>query len=229
MRTGVTLADLRKELQIEAGLTTSATASQSVERLNHILNRTERLLYATGEWASQDHEEEVIVPANSQFVNLPNQITFTEVDYVHVLYGDDWLEISHGIGPHERSVYSGTQRATPIQRWEVRAPGNTDFEVWPVGNVEQTLRFKGSKTIGGMVQDIDTCTLDGDVLVLSAAAEILGRDRKEDAALKLEMAKSLKATILKKQGAAKRETLSLSGGHASRLRPGIDYIPPGSS
>lgn len=230
MRTGVKLSELRKELQIEAGFSTqNGGAGQTTERLNHLLNRLERTLFVEHEWPALTTEEEVAVAADAQYVNLPTTINFTQINSVQVSYGTVWLPVTLGIGATERSQYSTTQRANPIRRWEIVAPGNVEFEVWPIGNVAQTLRFEGNKSPGGMVDDTDSCTIDGDVLVLSAAAEILGRDRKEDAALKLGMAKTLIEKIMVKEGSAKRESINLGRGKRTMgLRPGIDYIPPGA-
>lgn len=229
MRNGVTLATLRDEVLIEAGFETDAGhAVYSKQRLTQMLNRMERYMQQIDDWPSTEFEEEVTVAPDAQFVNLPTNINFTMIDTVHVAFGDDWLPVYHGIGMQQRSIYNSTQRATPIMRWEIRAPGNVDFEVWPIGASQQTLRFSGSKKLGVMATDSDTCTLDADVLVLRVAAEILGRDQKDDASLKLKMAEELTNSILKRQGSAKQTNISLIGREATRLRPGIDYIPPGS-
>lgn len=229
MRNGVTLATLRDEVRIEAGMSTDAGHSiYSTERLNQMINRTERRLAQIYDWPNMEFEEEVTVAANTQLVNLPTNINFTMIDTVHVAYGDDWLPITHGIGARERSIYNDTQRATPILRWEIEAPGNAQFEVWPIGNVQQTLRFSGTKSFGGMLKDTETCVLDADVIVLNVAAEILGRDDKADAQLKLSMADDLAKSIIKRQGSFKTEDINLGRRPGRTLRPGIDYIPPGS-
>lgn len=229
MRSGVPLHQLRKEVMIEAGLSTKAGhAVFTEERLNQLLSRNERNMATEDEWPGLNFEEEVVVLANAQTASLPTNITFTEISAAFVKFGTDWLPIQHGIGAAERSLYDDTQRATPIRRWEVEAPGTSTFEVWPIGNADQTILFEGSRILGGFEDDNDTCTLDADVLVLRVAAEILGRDRKEDAAYKLDKARELTNAITKKQGSAKRESVSMVGRRGKRLRPGIDYIPPGS-
>lgn len=227
MRNGVTLATLRTEILIEAGLSTDAGHSiYSEERLNQMINRTERRLSQVFDWPNMETEEQVTVTANTQYVNLPTNINFTNIDTVHVAYGDDWLPVQHGIGARERSIYNSTQRAEPIMRWEIQAPGNTQFEVWPIGATAQTLLFSGTKNIGAMTDDTDTCVLDADVLVLYVAAEILGRDQKDDAQLKLQMARELADSIIMRQGSTKRENINLGPQKTVTLRPGIDFVPP---
>jgi hypothetical protein len=232
MRSGVTLADLRKEVLIETGASTDAGhAVFAVEHLNQLINRTERWMAMERDWGGLEFEENVSVAADTQFVTLPTNINFTEITGASVLFGSEWLTIYHNISLNDRSLYSDTQRATPIQRWEVQAPGNVNFEVWPIGSQAQTIRFVGEKKLGAMVNDDDTCTLDGDVIVMRVAAQILGRDRKEDAALLLKMAETMTDNIVKKRGSLKAETLNLGRGGADRppLRPGIDFIASGDS
>lgn len=230
MRTGVPLHILRKEVLIEAGFSTdSGHAVFSQERLNQLLARHERMMAREDTWPGIHFEEQVAVAANERYVNLPDNINYTDVSDVSVSFGDMWLPVKYGINAGHRSIYNEDQRATPIMRWEVVAPGNEQFEVWPIGAAAQVLLFSGSKALGQFETDEDTCTLDADVLVLRVAAEILGRDQKQDAAYKLEAAKKITASIIKGQTAT-REQINMGGTRSGRtLRPGIDFIPPGSA
>jgi len=228
MRTGVTRATLRKEILIEAGYSTeTGHAVFNEERINQLIARHERMMGVEDEWPGVNFEEQVTVAANAQYSNLPTNLKFTDITNVSVSYGDDWLPVTYGIGARERTAYSATDRAAPIQRWEVVAPGNEQFETWPIASTAQTLLFEGSKALGGFEDDTDTCTLDGDVIVLRVAAQILGRDRKEDAGLMIEMARRLTDDILKSQAATRGQT-ELGKRPRKPLRPGIDYIAPGS-
>lgn len=228
MRTGVTLETIRREALIEAGLSTDGGHQVfSKERLDQLIRRHERMLANEYDWPDMIFEETVAVPANTQYVDLPEEITSGQISSVHVLFGSDWLKVTQGIDARNRTIYSSTQRATPIMHWQTVAPGNTEFEVWPIGGEAQTLLFRGQKTVGEMTEDNDTCTLDADVIVLRVAAEILGRDQKADAALKLDAARALIQNILKNAHATRGQT-SLTGGSQPYLRPGIDYIPPGA-
>lgn len=229
MRNGVSLSDLRNEVLIEAGFSTEAGHSAySEERLNQMINRHERLMAVDYDWGAMTFEEDVVVAADARYVSLPEDISFTMIDSVAVAYGDDWLPVLHGIGSYQRSLYNETQRSTPIMRWEIVAPGDEKLEVWPIGNISQTLRFTGSKKIGEMKKDTDVCSLDADVLVMRVAAQILGRDQKEDAALMLQQADAHARAVTKRQGSMKSGEINLGRRRGVRLRPGIDYIPPGA-
>jgi len=236
LRNGVTLNVLRREVQIEAGLSTnSGHTVLSQERIDQMLRRTERLMADEDEWPNMHYEEEVTVSANTRFVTMPTSMNASGVDSVHVLYGDDWIPVTRGIGAVERSVYDEDQRATPINRWELRPPQaaqsattlttNTQFEVWPVGDVGQTLLFQGAKALGVFVDEGDVCSLDADVIVLRVAAEILARDNKQDAEFKMSLARKRTTDLLKRLGATQSKSISQVARPKRLPRSGIDYIP----
>lgn len=228
MRTGISLATIREEVMIEAGLSNQPGHSAfSTPRLNQLINRTERMMFTRDEWPTLHFEQTTVVPADAQYAPLPADISFTMIETVHVSFGSEWLPVKSGIGARERTIYNETQRATPIQRYEFRVDRPTEIEVWPIGAQEQRLMFAGSRTIGGMVEETDLCALDADVIVMRVAAKILGRDNQADAALLLQEAEALTNTLLKRQGSVKREPINMGRTKGRMLRPGIDFIPPG--
>ena len=228
MRSGVTLATLREEVMIEARLSTQGGhATYTVARLNQFINRTERFLYDEHEWPLEHLEETVTVAADARYTTLPSTIPFTQVETVDVLYGDQYLPVKYGIGARERSIYDADERAEPITRWEIQQDNPTQFEVWPIGQTAQTLLFQGRPAIGAMVNESDTCALDADVIVARVAARILGKDNQADAQLLLQEAEQRVQTLMKKQGASKRDNPNMGRRRRPMLRPGIDYIPPG--
>lgn len=229
MRIGVALSDLREEVLIEAGISSDAGFGVEHHRtVDQKLRRMERLLATKYDFPAMNVEETVTVDADARYADMPANLTFSDIRLVSVAYGSEWLPITHGIGPRERTIYNTSQRALPIQRWEVQAPGNVNFEVWPIGEVEQTLRFEGQKSPGTMTKDTDVCVIDADALVMYAAAEFLARDSKADAELMISNAVAHINEILKagtiQSGAV---TQTMPGGRV--WRPGIDYIPPGST
>lgn len=229
MRSGIRLATIRDEVMIEAGLSLQAGhAIYTTSKLDQMINRTERMMRLKEEWPDQQVEERVTIPADAQYVDLPATITFTEIESSHCSYGDEWLPINHGIGARERTIYNDSQRAMPIQKYEISATRPTQFEVWPVGSADQTILFQGTKTVGAMIAEDDICALDADVIVMRVAAQILGRDNQADAQLLLKDAQDHVDMLMKKQGAVKRGAFNLGRGKTRSLRPGIDYIAPGS-
>lgn len=229
MRSGIALKTIRTEIAIEAGFSTdSGHLAYSAERLNQMINRVERMMANMDEWPTRNNYAEATVTADTQFHTLPTSFDFTGIDTAWCQFGSEWLEVKHGITQYDRSLYSATQRAEPVRKWMVRQTDNTEFEVWPIPGTQQTMRFEGSVKLGSMAADGDVCILDADIIVMRVAAQILGRDKKDDAALLLDNAQKLTQAILKRQTMNKSGSFSLSAGlnQRARLRPGIDYIPP---
>lgn len=230
MRSGVALKTLRKEVAIEAGFSTdSGHLAYSTERLNQMINRVERMMANMDEWPTQNTYGAVAVTADTQFHTLPAGLNFTGIDTAWCQFGSEWLEVKHGITQYDRSLYSATQRAEPVRKWMISQSDTTQFEVWPIPGANQNMRFEGSATVGVMAADDDICVLDADIIVMRVAAQILGRDKKDDAALLLDNAQKLTTAILKRQTMNKSGSINLGAGlsPSPRLRPGIDYIPPG--
>lgn len=230
MRSGIPLSTLREEVLIEAGLSSQPGHSTfNIDRINQMINRTERSMIVENEWPTLAFEEEITVAADAQYVDLPSNISFTMIENIYVAYGSEWFRLTSGIGANERTIYNSTQRALPISRYEYRANNPTKLEIWPIGGVEQTLMIEGSKTVGAMREETDVCALDADVIVMRVAAAILGRENKADAELLLSQATTLANQLTKRQGSAKRENINFGRRKVQTRRPGIDYIPPGST
>jgi len=92
-----------------------------------------------------------------------------------------------------------------------------------------TLRINGRRALSAMVADADYSTLNGSLIGLHVAADILARNKAEDAKVKMNEAQRLLRNLARRQTANKRKPFVLGGGipssWAQQLRPGIDYIP----
>lgn len=229
MRNGVPLHELRKEVQVEAGLSSEEGATAfSKDRLNLLINRVERMMKSMHDWPTQNYEIFTLIPADTKRFAFPLNVTVRSIRSVHVEFGQQWLEVSKGVSPAERGLYTDQMRAAPAMRWDYDVAHPDMFEIWPISQQQQRLMFRGQKAVGAMEDENDTCTLDADVIVLRVAAEILGRDKQEDAAIKLQMAESHTQAVLKDMGTTS-SPVSLSGRAQRVIRPGIDFIPPGSN
>ena len=223
----IELHELRKEIQVESGLSSEEGATAySKDRLNMIINRAERSMKTRNDWPTQRYEVTASTVADQARMDIPQGVSIKNIRSIHVLFGQEWLPLVKGIGPRERTIYTSDMRAAPAQRWDyiVSEPGK--IELWPIGSSAQTLMFRGQMEVGTMVEENDLCTLDADVIVLTVAAEILGRDKQEDAAYKSQLAAELTQNILKDMNASS-EPVSLARRPERIRRPGIDYIPPG--
>ena len=235
MRTGVTLATLRKEVQFEAGLSSApGHSTQHAERIDHRLNRVEREVALNYTWPTRTIERNVIVGANAQFAVMPVNLTFTMIKTVWCLYaGDQWSPVTHGIGAAERSAVPYTRRQQTTRRWEILSTasanyvaGVAEFEVWPISPVAETLRFTGEVVPGEMSLDTHTCVMDADVLVLIVAGEMLAKADPETAKVLLAKAQARITKLQARQVGMKLPEVNLAGRPRSRPRAGLDYMPP---
>lgn len=225
MRSGISLATLRQEVLIETRVSTvNGQSAQMPDRIRQLLNRFERDYATRFSWKSRRFEAQVTVPANTATATLPSGMSFTMVSEVWCQSGSDWLPVAHGIGAAERSLYPTGTTGSPICRWEVQSADPQTFEVWPVSAQAEVLRFTAERAAGQMVNDGDLCVLDGDLLVLRAAAEILKPTDMKDAQDKARQAEEL-AFAIQTREASTAPVAVLSARPRPRLRPGLDYIP----
>ena len=229
MRENVELHQIRSEVQIEAGISSEAgNTAYSKERLNHMINQTERLLAAQHTWPLRHYEITGTVAADGRYTAFPTGVTPTSIRDVRVLFGDQWLPMNMGITPGDRSIYNETMRSSPAQKWDINVARPGQFEIWPISSSAQTLLFRGQRVIGGMVQENDTCVLDADALVLTVASVILAADKSEIAAYKARQASDHIANLMK-QITTTAEPVNLGRRRQIAVRPGIDFIPPGGA
>ena len=92
-------------------------------------------------------------------------------------------------------------RSDPVWRWDYYLQDGSQipqWEAWPIpatdaapGTLEGAVRIHGTQKLTKLVNDIDTCIIDGDLIVLYSAAEILAKMHSPDANAKLENANTL--------------------------------------
>lgn len=232
MPTGVQLTELISDLRHECGH--SATVAHGVnsrEQLAYVLRRTQRLLADQHDWPILDAYQNVTLANGVRYYAYPSSINFERTGDAWVKVATVWTKLDYGITPEHLSSYDSDDgfKAWPPQRWQ-HTPDTGLIEVWPVPDQAGTLRLRGQKALGAFVSDSDTCTLDSTLIVLTAAAEILGRQKAEDATLKLQMAQQLLVRLLARQRSDKTKPFVIGGGSdgSSRVpRLGLDYVPSG--
>ena len=97
----------------------------------------------------------------------------------------------------------------------VAAPGPLPSDSGVVGgSLEGNIRFTGIRFLRPFNADADRCDLDGDMIVLYAAAEILMRDRKDDAQAKLQAGTTLYMKLRGNQ--EKNRSFNLNGGDSDK-------------
>lgn len=233
----LTLAQMLDRLKGEAGISQNAAHALSVrDSYIQLLQRTQEELYIQHEWPHLKVQRQMALPAGQRYHQYPADLEFTGINQAWSVDGGNWYPVGFGIDPIMFNDYNSDagERSTPLQRWDNyadAADGNM-FEVWPIPDVDTVIRFEGRKKLGPLIEDTDKSTLNGIMIVLYAAADLLARSKAEDAPLKLQRAQQFLRAVKVKMGANKTGPFILGGGVDPYSRPnmpriGLDYIPTG--
>lgn len=233
MAAGVQLQQLVVDLRAECGMSLNpAHGVGNTDAHKYALRRMQEELYVSHDWPRLVIERDVPVLVGERYYDYPADLDFNFINAAWVKSAAMWVPVIYGIQPDDLNAYNSDDdfRADPPLKWQHYADGDNDnqFQVWPVPAGTTSIRFRGRQRLKPFVEDDDVCTLDGTLLVLYTAAEILARLKSEDAQFKLERARQYNRMLKARQGAAKSEPMVIGGGGPSHVgRPGIDFIPPG--
>lgn len=248
MPTGVQLRDLVSELRAEVGHSQNvAQGVNMLETLKHMLRRTQRNLWNQHNWLGLSLHATVMTVAGQRYYAYPGELDYSRVEDVNIRWGSIWTPITKDITTQEYTVFDSQVGVVsdPVQRWdhveyEILPPGQTGnpssidpytvrhmLEFWPIPASAYQIRLKGRMSLLPLVEDNDICTLDSDLIVMFAAAQILARQKSEDAGLMKGDAVALLNKFKAQQN--KNRIISMSGADESAClpygRPGIDFMP----
>ena len=215
MAVGIQLQQLVQDLRAEAGHSLNAAHGlNQVDTLKHLLRRTQEELWITYDWPDRMIYREVDITAGNRFVKYPQDMPFNQVNRLWAVTGTQYLPMDYQITPELLSIYNplAGHRGWPARRWQHNVDDPTEFEIWPPPNQNGRIRMFGQKSLQPLLADTDTCTVDGVSLVMFAAAEVLARQKQEDAQIKLQKAQSFTRKLLSQQGSAKKKPFVLGGG-----------------
>jgi hypothetical protein len=241
MPLGVALSDLRYELRAEiyASLL-PAHGLSSVDMQNTILERTQRELWQQYAWPHLMYRVDFDLPANTQFFSYDPTMPF---ENVLSLWRNDnpsnaqpWVQLRYGF----EDWINETLTSFPPVRWRNtvtvdQTSGLTNYagqaQIWPIPSVLTHLRWNGQAPLNPLKVDTDKVMIDSTAIVLTAAAELLGAQKSETAALKGQKAQAYIRRLIGRMGANKRDVYALGQGrnmqptYAQNSTPYLDYIP----
>jgi hypothetical protein len=229
---GQTLGELLSDLKAECGYSQNAAHGiNNHESLVQVLKRTQRRLWSDWDWMHMRVSRDMQVNAGQRYYNCPTDLPYERIDCAEVKFGGQWKPLCFGINERQYSIYDPRidERSWPLERWDVAedpadtagTPDNRGMiEVWPLpsdsgtapgptNDLEGWMRFTGIRFLRPFNNTPDRCDLDGDLIVLFAAAEVLSRDRKDDAQAKLQAAQKLYLMLRGNQ--EKNRTFQLAG------------------
>lgn len=229
MATGVQLSEMLDMLKAEANISMNIAHGQAARDAHvHLLRRVQEELYVQHDWPALSIDRDVALLAGEATYEFPDDIDFEYVNKVCVLFGSQWERLSYGIEPEDLNEYNADEdfQTFPPRKWEIYPDNTRQFRLWPVPSEAGTLRIYGRKKLGPLIENADLSTLDATLIVLFAAAEILARQKAEDAQIKLQKAQGFFTALKRRQGANKRKPFVIGGGEQRpQPRYGLDYMP----
>lgn len=222
MARGTAFLEIVQAVRDELRRASSPDDSASVKAT---VNHNYEILYLNNDWPFlQTQFDGITLAAGQRFYDFPTGLDPERVIKARVLWSNNYVEIERGISEADYNAYDPAQdqRTAPVLKWDVRFTGtNEQIEVWPIpdGTV-QSLHLFGIYKFAKLVNDADTCRLDGTLIQLYSAAELLPKDSPDKDA-KLQLAKELLRTLKARgnSGAGKRFTNGLGVDTAERVHP----------
>ena len=205
MARGTTLGTMVTMLRNEIFTSTNSAHGVSQEPMyKHLLARHQEKLWNEFEWPHMRGFLDKALAAGQRYYDFPSLVQYDRIKAVWVRNGSQWVPLVRGVGPEQWSIYDSDDddaRSDPARRWDLYTGSSSDqFEIWPLpasnavaSTLEGYVRFAAIKQLGGLVSESDTADLDDQLIVLSAALEILS-GKKNDAT----RAKAIRFADLKK-------------------------------
>lgn len=226
----MTLKDMLEALRAEVRASLAPTHNiQGDETDYYLLRRTQEELYKAHDWPNLIVEERVTVTSGSRYVTDISLVDPEQINEIWTAYGSDWHPVHYGIEIAAYNSYDpeSTETGFPILKYRYDHI-NGGLEIWPKPSQDTTLLVRGQAQLEPLKDPDDKSTLDGTLIVLFAAADLLAHWSREDAALKLQKAGAHLRSIRRNLSSNKKRVTSLTGSNRPmRLRPGLDYIPEG--
>lgn len=201
MARGKQLLSLIAQLRAETGRSQNvAVGTDEVENLKVLLQRTQETLYEEYEWPHMMVQKTITLAAGTRYYDFPTGLNFDRIQDVKLKYNNVYVELERGIEFEDYSIYdsnaSPVERSFPTLKWDIRDTGSGEqIEVWPVPSQAATIYMFGTKNLGDLIQEADTADLDDRLIVLFAAAELLARQKSNDAKIKLSQAEKRLMTL----------------------------------
>ena len=179
MARGIQLSQLVSDLRAETGRSQRvAVGTDTIDALKFRLQSWQEMLFDAYDWDHMRLFASTALSAGLRYYSMPSGMSDMRIDAVACEYNGQPIPIEKGIGFSEYIAYDSDadERADPVLRWDFARTSSTatQIEVWPIpasGNM--TLWFKGRRDLPAFIADSDVCALDGLLIVLAAAADML--------------------------------------------------------
>lgn len=162
--------------------------------LVQVLSRTYEFLWGEKNWPPFHIMRTILLQAGQRYYNFPVDLDFEGIRHVEASIATQWYPLGYGISEREYNIFNSDAgaRAYPPRSWMIHE--GDQWEIWPVpsnngsDNGDGRVRFRGHMKFVQLQADEDVCALDDQLVVLTAAAEILAGRGAKDANVKAGLA-----------------------------------------
>jgi hypothetical protein len=223
----LTLDEMLNDLRAEANISL-LPGHNTASRDAHIvlLRRVQRELWLQHTWPDQIVYRDVPIAAHQAYYEYPSDLDFEAIQIAWVNDTAEWVPLGYGITPEDRDIYADDFYEGTPEKYQHYTDNEDQFELWPIPDATSKVRFKGMRRVAKLVEAKDKSTLDGTLIVLFAASELLAQAKNELAGLKQQKATAYFHRLRGMLSSQKTAPFVIGGGgQPATGRPGIDYIP----
>jgi hypothetical protein len=187
----LTLDELVTAVRAEIGDSTNmAMGVDALPGIRQMLKRIQETYYEDFDWPHLKIFREEEIYAGQNIYTFNSDVDSRRIFGAWAKNNDSWIPLEFGITPehyNSSNPENGDSDTLPL-RWDYAE--ENQFEIWPVPNEDTRIRFRVMKQLAPLAAGSNKCELDSNLLILTAAAELLARAKSEDAQLKLSIATS---------------------------------------
>lgn len=147
--------------------------------------------------------EPIPIAAGDRFFDIPAGLVMERIISVRIKWGGSYYDVWRGITYDDYISWDPAEdeRSSPALKYDFQnIDGNEQLEIWPISEGVQSLLFEGYVEHPKLVNDTDLCLLDDEIILLFAAAELMGDSFKAEAQAKRDQANEL-LRLIKIKGA----------------------------
>jgi hypothetical protein len=215
---------LRDELRRS---TDPAVSSSDADGLKRVLNRNYEFLYTDYDWPTLRRVyPSSLINSGQQLYDLPPDLDAERIETVTIWHGGAACTPTRGIGFEQYNSFDpeDDERSSPVTHWDLRNSAlhnHVQMELWPLPDTAtQYLQIIGFKNFERLVNDIDLCLIDDNLVVGFSAAEVLLAQGSADAESKLRSAQALYSRLRSRLKMASK-TYTLNDGGAPKPYPKV--------
>ena len=196
MARGVQFGELVLNLRAELRRSQNpAIGSEDLAPLKRTLNHVIAVVSNKEDWPFLYRKfAPIAIAAGDRFFDIPDGLNMERIISVRIKWGGSYYDIWRGITYDDYISWDpeDDERSSPALKYDFQnINGAEQLEIWPISEGVQSLLFEGYITHPKLVNDTDLCLVDDDIVLLFAAAELMGDEFEAEAQAKRDQANEL--------------------------------------